>query len=776
MLFVERSRVTLSDQLKLTLTNETERARSFFNLKNRAQERFKFNSGIWKEVRPLLGELFYDTCAYCESPLVGANSGDVEQFRPRVEACGLDGQTDSDWYWWLAYNWENLYLCCKKCQQNKKNNFPVVGKRAKIGDKGKSLKFEKNLLLDPCLDEPANHLHFLDDGTVESISATDKVALKKFAGNDRGAVTIKILALNRPDLINSRKFYAQKVIDVLDQIASRTSPEKLFNINELVGDLVAFANEFDSFVAIKRQVIARRLTADKSLIKLIEQIAPTKLSELKKLIAAELNLQNRLQPRVRGTRDLKVIATPIAITPPVDVVYENAYIRRVKIHNFRAIQNFDIIVNEWNESAEIDQEVGSSPESETFVERGVGWKMLLGENGAGKSSVLKAIALALGGEEHYRQKAVELMLEPKQVFNKKTREQSGYIQIDLSKGEPILITFDRTKLTFDSGKMGGANVYLRGYGAARLFSRHQHRADRTDTDEEPLKDTANLFHPEILLANPNKWLAVLNQPNFDSTALSLRDLLNLPDDIKKPLTKKGKEVFLDSGYGSLPLADQSDGYNSILALLTDILAGLPKTLHDKREATGIVLLDEIDSHLHPRWKMRIVGSLRKTFPYIQFITTTHEPLCLRGLKTGEITVMRREGGKISVQDNVPSTVGFRVDQLLTSELFGLESTIDPNIEEKFYNYYRLLAEPEPADKKLVQDRKTLIAKLKSELQGYNVLGFTRRDQLAYELIDEYLAKEKGFADQTERDNLKKETKRKVFELWDMVKTRHEKMQ
>jgi uncharacterized protein (TIGR02646 family) len=774
MIHVERSRVELDEELESFFENEKKRAKAFFNRKTRTQERFKFNPNVWKDARAKLNELFDNTCAYCESPLIGSNAGNVEQFRPRIEACDLNNQADSDWYWWLAYEWENLYLVCKKCCQNKKNYFPVVGTRAKIGAKGKSLRLEKNLLLDPCVDEPANHLHFLEDGTVESVSSINSAALENFAGNDRGAVTIKVLALNRTDLVESRLFYARKVIDVLEKIAAKSSADKPLHINELIDDLLGFVNEFDSFVAVKRQVIARRLTADETLMKFIERVAATKLRELKKLIAAELALQNRLQQRTRGARLAEVAEPPTpVVTPLVEVNYENAYIRRVKIHNFRSLQNFDIRINERNESKEIADELRSPAESENSAEKGVGWKMLLGENGTGKSSVLKAVALALGGEEHFREKASELMLEPKQIFNKKTREKSGYIQIELSKGELIHITFDRTNLTFETGGTGGANVYVRGYGSARLFSRDPRRADRASADE-PLKDTANLFHPEILLADPNRWLAQLNQSDFDSTALSLRDLLNLPDDIKKPLTKKGKEVFLDSGHGSLPLADQSDGYNSILALLVDILAGLPKTIHDKREATGIVLLDEIDSHLHPRWKMRIVGSLRKTFPNVQFIATTHEPLCLRGLEAGEIAVMKRESGKIIVQDEVPSTVGYRVDQLLTSELFGLESTIDPSIEEKFYNYYRLLAEPEPADEQTAQERNALVAKLKQELQGYNVLGFTRRDQLVYEIIDEYLSKEKD-VDKPQRDKLKAGTKRKVFELWNMVDARQEKM-
>ena len=76
-------------------------------------------------------------------------------------------------------------------------------------------------------------------------------------------------------------------------------------------------------------------------------------------------------------------------------------------------------------------------------------------------------------------------------------------------------------------------------------------------------------------------------------------------------------------------------------------------------ASGIVLLDEIDAHLHPRWKMRIVESLRATFSGMQFIVTTHEPLCLRGIKEQEVVVLRREGDDVRYIDDLPSPSDLR---------------------------------------------------------------------------------------------------------------------
>ena len=119
-----------------------------------------------------------------------------------------------------------------------------------------------------------------------------------------------------------------------------------------------------------------------------------------------------------------------------------------------------------------------------------------------------------------------------------------------------------------------------------------------------------------------------------TVAIVLKDLLALDKDDEfvpedgcvKLVTKKSK----------VPLGDLSDGYQSAIALAVDILEMFYKLLKKDYEevkfvdAEGIVLLDEIGAHLHPRWKMRIVSSFRKALPGVQFIVTTHQPLCLRG--------------------------------------------------------------------------------------------------------------------------------------------------
>jgi predicted ATP-binding protein involved in virulence len=131
----------------------------------------------------------------------------------------------------------------------------------------------------------------------------------------------------------------------------------------------------------------------------------------------------------------------------------------------------------------------------------------------------------------------------------------------------------------------------------------------------------------------------------------------------------------------VPIERLSEGYRSIFAMVVDITRELMRDFRYLEDAEAIVLIDEIDTHLHPRWKMRVMGALRRALPRVQFVVTTHDPLCLRGMEDGEVIVLQRgEVGQIISLPNLPSIKGMRADQLLTSDFFGLSSTIDPETE------------------------------------------------------------------------------------------------
>ena len=760
MIFVDRTAIDLPAQLNQQLKLAAKKAENFYLRKDRKQERFEFDNQLLLKTQEYVSRLFEDTCAYCEIDL-DPKSQIIEQFRPPAEACSLDGVADPDWYWWLAYEWENIYLVCKNCSLHKKNLFPVQSKRAAKGTRGEKLLTENYLLLDPCVDDPAEYLHFLEDGTVQSLSRA--LSPSKNVQHDRGAITIEILTLNRAELISKR-------LKIINETQLKLSLNRKNATNtSFIRELRLLVDEFSNFVALKRQMVARFLVSNNDVHQQLRKINPDDIKQIEEVIATELKAARNLSNVTNKSTETSQ-QKHFQPTKSVNIKYDNVYIQTVEIKNFRAIKhikiNFQTVMDQSDENAQVPNTGNlmgiKSNSSEPFKK--IGWKMILGENGVGKSSILKAITLALMGENFYERNAGEYRCEPKRIFNNKTREKNGFIKLKLSKGDPIIVEFTKSSLKFMSGGAAAEGAFVRAYGSARLFSHNFNASNKKSESIKELHNVGNLFHPEMLLSNPTNWLLGLNVKEFNSAALSISDLLNLSDNpfdedsdepndfqpsnienkTKKILSKKRGEVYLDSGYGLLPLAEQSDGYKSVLALMVDILAGLPESMHDKREATGIILIDEIESHLHPRWKMKIVKSLRNTFPGIQFIVTTHDPLCLKSLGKGEITVIKKDSENIYVYDEVSSPAGLRVDQLLTSELFGLDSTIDPDIDEKFYNYYRLLAKSLNADSnKISAEEKVILQHLKDELQQYNRLGFTRRDRLVYEFIDEYIAKSKN---------------------------------
>jgi predicted ATP-binding protein involved in virulence len=124
---------------------------------------------------------------------------------------------------------------------------------------------------------------------------------------------------------------------------------------------------------------------------------------------------------------------------------------------------------------------------------------------------------------------------------------------------------------------------------------------------------------------------------------------------------------------------------------------------------GFVLIDELDLHLHPRWQRRIVDDLKRTFPEIQFITTTHSPFIIQALEPGELRILGGEGPKIEYANRgIEEIARFiqGVDMPATSERFTKQ-------KEAAKTYFQMLREgrdesdPELLDAKSKLDRLTV---------------------------------------------------------------------
>ena len=175
-----------------------------------------------------------------------------------------------------------------------------------------------------------------------------------------------------------------------------------------------------------------------------------------------------------------------------------------------------------------------------------------------------------------------------------------------------------------------------------------------------------------------------------------------------------EKVNLNGGIGSdagirvgaswaadMPLRDLADGYKSTFLWVTDLLGWALDVQPDApglSDITGVVLVDELEQHLHPQWQSNVVHLLRTAFPKIQFIASTHSPLVTRSVgKPG--TYDRDRLYHLSFTDDEPTAVQAdpfdtvhmqTIDQILASSLFEWLIDEDPDVAKALRRASELL--------------------------------------------------------------------------------------
>lgn len=379
------------------------------------------------------------------------------------------------------------------------------------------------------------------------------------------------------------------------------------------------------------------------------------------------------------------------------------YVERIEIRNIGSISSLDL-----------DLAAAESGTVPCFA--------LLGVNGVGKTTVLKSVALALSGRNYAKQ----LKMTSRKLL--RNGEKEGRVTVHVSGySEPIVMKVRAGRsLDFNTDD---ARALVLGYGSTRLLPSGRHKAPEGMSHA----NVENLFDPFRPLRSPEAWLSALKGQLFDDAVLTIGSLL--PEEDAALFERLTAEQNVAVRVGSdvpLSLRQLSDGYQSLIGLAADVMDVMHQQgFKSMKSAQGVVLVDELGNHFHPRWKMRIVGALRHAFPQIQFIFSTHDPLCLRGLGRGEMAVLRRASDrKVYVVEDLPSVEGMRVDQLLTSEHFGLDTTLDPEAEQDLKRYRQLSVSRQRTD---IEEAE--LEQLVAKLSQARLVASTRRERLLLELID-----------------------------------------
>lgn len=133
-------------------------------------------------------------------------------------------------------------------------------------------------------------------------------------------------------------------------------------------------------------------------------------------------------------------------------------------------------------------------------------------------------------------------------------------------------------------------------------------------------------------------------------------------------------VRFDTPYGMVPISGLSLGYQTTLTWVVDLALRLyeryPESL-DPLAEPGIALIDNIDLHLHPRWQRRMMADVAGLFPAVQFIATAHSPLIVQAAENAKLAVLRELDGEVLIDDDHELVDTWRVDQILSSDLFGV---------------------------------------------------------------------------------------------------------
>ena len=405
---------------------------------------------------------------------------------------------------------------------------------------------------------------------------------------------------------------------------------------------------------------------------------------------------------------------------------KSVYFTSLEIENVRC----------FGDRQELDLTVrATEPTSRT--RRPARWTLILGDNGVGKTTLLQCLSWMrlLPGrfdpelfEEDNEYLERLLPMNPRGNLNLSSNVLIGSTLVSVgdtvnpseSRGRSVKMAlsleFNSERVLVDKTKnRRGAfeESLVVAYGADRRLGLQN--LDNPDllypSNSRRLSESTELYDLQEMLGNVH-YASVSNRDSL----LAERDLKRLKEVITKILPeeqdpdaiqihapdslRRGRRsgAYLDTFTGPVSLSELSLGYRTTLAWTSDfawrLLREHPQSPNPFAEP-AVVLIDEIDLHLHPRWQLGIMENLSMIFPSTQFVATSHSPLMAQVADDANFVLLRKrqEEGDVEIINEPEVVRGWRVDQILTSGLFGVLGARSPQIELLFTQRDELLAKP-----------------------------------------------------------------------------------
>jgi energy-coupling factor transporter ATP-binding protein EcfA2 len=341
------------------------------------------------------------------------------------------------------------------------------------------------------------------------------------------------------------------------------------------------------------------------------------------------------------------------------------------------------------------------------------WQVLLGDNGVGKSTILKAIALALAGEraESFAGRFIRSGQTTGRIILE-TDQKTSYVT------ELRQLNEQQAEIRTTGGRPLGVEGWLAiGFPPLRTVgwtSPSGPSSDRVTTSRPVPEDLLPLIagEPDPRLEKLKQWIIDLEFLTTQNEKVGrgrgeryqalIRDMFKVINSTMEglQLTYKGVEPITnriqveDETGVRIPLEALSQGTTSLIGWVGVLMQRLYEVYGDEAEPTkryALILMDELDAHMHPIWQQILVGRLKAAFPNAQFIATTHSPIVVGGMPARQVLPIERDKTgvhKVSITPDV--TFGY-VDQRLTSPLFGMNSALPESTALKLERYHELLA-------------------------------------------------------------------------------------
>ena len=378
------------------------------------------------------------------------------------------------------------------------------------------------------------------------------------------------------------------------------------------------------------------------------------------------------------------------------------YIRRLEIENVRCFGKKQMI-----DFATSDGKISQ-------------WSVILGDNGTGKTTLLRSIVSMLPSPQSFLGRRNHLDTEYDLSINNEWRNawslkhkegdkgskislvvqeceipfsntDSIQVRLEYSKAHTTEFDSDEASITSNYNTKLLSPVFCFAYGANRKVG------PKFLSGEKLLEASETLFNEEALLQNSEEYFLQLDYETAKSRKGSseidkVKELLIriLPTGVKDiRVVKRGRlqrTVQVETSFGWVGINDLSLGYKTTIAWLIDFATKMiyyHEKSDDPFKEPAILVLDEIDLHMHPAWQKEIIEKLTELFPNTQFIVTAHSPLIAQAALDSNLILLKRTKDYVRVINEPEIINSWRIDQVLTSDLFGLKESRNSKVEKVF---------------------------------------------------------------------------------------------